>query len=113
MSENAPQRPRTSRIFGAVLIVMLIVGWMGYLFWVSGVLAHEERFPGGKVKATGFLKRTGLSDYKRHGLWTTYHLNGKSASQGHYELGRRVGEWKYWDENGEPVAGPASADSDN
>lgn len=113
VSENAPQRPRASRIFGAMLIVVLIAAWMGYLFWVSGVLAHQERYPGGGVKVEGFLKRTGWSDYKRHGLWTTYHPNEKTASQGRYELGHKVGEWKYWDEKGEPVAGPTTDESDN
>lgn len=110
--ENASRRPRAPRWFGVAVIVVLIAGWLGYLRWVSGVLVHEEKYPGGKVKVTGFLKRTGWSDYKRHGLWTSYHPNEKKASQGQYELGGKVGDWKYWDENGEPIAAPPSAKSD-
>lgn len=110
---DVARRSRAPRWIGAAVIAMLVVGWFGYLRWVTGVLAHQEKHPGGKIKTAGFLKRTGWSDYKRHGLWTTYHANEKMASQGHYELGHKVGEWKYWDENGEPIAGPTSAESDD
>ena len=113
ISGNNQPRPRASRWIGAVLIVVLIVGWFGYLRWVSSVLAHEEKYPGGKIKTAGFLKRTGFSDYKRHGLWTTYHANEKMASQGQYELGLKVGEWKYWNERGERIAGPGSLEADD
>lgn len=101
-------RPRASRLWGAVLIVSLLIGWSAYLRWVSGVLPYTENHPGGTAKAVGFLKRTGWSDYKRHGLWTTYHLNGKKESQGHYDLGRPVGDWSHWDEQGQRVPEPTT-----
>ena len=117
MSETAaasgsPRRPRAPWWVGAAVIAVLIVGWLGYLRWVSGVLAHEEKYPNGKMKTVGFLKRTGWNDYKRHGLWTTYHRDGKMAAKGRYEMGRRLDGWEHWDERGQPTTAPATDELD-
>jgi len=115
-SSGATLRPKVSRVWGAAIIVLLLLSWFAYLRWVSGVLPYNEKYPGGTPKTVGYLKRSGFSDYKRHGLWTTYHANGQKESQGHYDLGRPVGEWAYWDETGERVpmestqAGPPQPD---
>ncbi len=37
----------------------------------------------------------------RHGPWATWHENGDLRSQGSYQYGKRVGEWKYWRIEGE------------
>lgn len=107
---SVPPR-RTSRLVGGVIIVGLIAGWFAYLRWVSSVLPFHEKYPGGKTRTSGALKRSGWNDYKRHGLWTTYHANGEKASQGYYDHGRQVGEWSYWDETGRRVAAPVTMDA--
>ena len=116
MSETIPsdtsRRPRAPRWIGAAIIVVLIVGWFGYLRWVSGVLAHEEKYPNGKIKTAGFLKRTGWNDYKRHGLWTVYHPDGTKAAQGRFEMGNKADGWEYWDERGERIPNSAIRDFD-
>lgn len=112
---DSPPAERTGfpRIWGAALIGLLIIGWLSYLFFISNVITHEEKYPGGGVKEAGFLKRSGLSDYKRHGLWTTYHVNGTKASQGRYEMGEKVDKWSYWNELGEVLEGPPTAETDS
>lgn len=84
----------------------MLGAWFLYLWSVSGVLTSVEKYPKGAVKAEGYLKRVAGGEYKRHGAWVTYHENGKIASQGGYDLGKKVGEWKYWDMEGRPTTAP-------
>lgn len=37
------------------------------------------------------------------GAFVSYHANGKKESEGSYTNGAKTSEWKYWDENGNPV----------
>ncbi len=90
----------------AIVPVLVLVGWFFYLWSVSGVLTSTEKYPKGAVKSEGYLKRTTGGEYKRHGQWVTYHENGKIASRGRYELGKKTGEWKYWDQEGRPTTSP-------
>ena len=107
-SPGTTARPPVSRLWGGAIIVVLLLSWFAYLRWVSGVLPYNEKYPGGKEKTVGYLKRSGWSDYKRHGVWTTYFENGQKESQGHYELGRPVGEWLHWNEQGHRVPEPTT-----
>jgi len=106
MPTTAPRDARRMpKAVGATIVIAALVAWFGYIWWISGVMPYEERFegPGSQIKCAGFLKRTGLNDYKRHGLWTTYHRNGEKESQGHYDRGHQTGLWTYFDEKGHVV----------
>ncbi|HWL92928.1 MAG TPA: hypothetical protein VNT79_05295 [Phycisphaerae bacterium] len=84
----------------AGVVVLLVVLFLSYLWWVSRVLPHIEKFPNGQVKATGYVKREG-GKYVRTGHWVTFHENGQKASEGRYDGGRKVpGTWQYWDAAG-------------
>ena len=86
--------------------LILAALWI-YLYWFStNVFPVTEDYPGGQLKYAGYVRRIGLETYKRHGHWVTYHPNGKQASDGFYESGRKVGEWKYWDSEGRPTGPP-------
>lgn len=88
------------RLLVPLFILSAIAAWFGYLWFVSGVIVSKERYPGGKIKAEGYLKRAGWSEYRPHGRWETFHENGQMSSTGLYVNGRMDGLWKYWDESG-------------
>jgi hypothetical protein len=88
--------------------ILALAAWFAYLWAVSGVIPSVERYADGRLKAEGFVKRTGWGTYQRHGRWVTYYPGGARASEGFYELGRKAGTWSYWDEDGRP-AGPGQA----
>lgn len=90
-------------ILGVPLAV--VFGWFGYLWSVSGVLPATEKYPDGKVKSLGYVKRDGWQVYRRHGHWVTYHPNGQKASEGVYEMGEKKPTWLYWDEAGREIRG--------
>ena len=100
-----PGTRRMPKAVGATIVIAALVAWFGYIWWISGVMPYEERFegPGSQIKCAGFLRRSGLNDYKRHGLWTTYHRNGEKESQGHYDHGHQTGLWTFFDEKGHVV----------
>jgi antitoxin component YwqK of YwqJK toxin-antitoxin module len=83
-----------------------VVGWFVYLWATSGVLARVEKYPGGAVRAEGYLQRVGIGVYRRHGHWVTFHENGQKASEGLYEKGEKTGQWRYWDEDGRETSVP-------
>ncbi len=88
-----------------------VVAFFCYLWFVSGVVPHEEHYPTGELKSVGYVKRQGWQSYLRHGRWVTYHKNGVKASEGFYRAGQKAGDWRYWDEAGQPL--PTEPRSDN
>ncbi|MCG8404667.1 MAG: hypothetical protein MI923_05655 [Phycisphaerales bacterium] len=101
MTHDEPNPSRSSkRYIVAAIPVLVLVAFLGYLWFVTGVLPSEELYPDGSQKAIGYVKRDGLTAYRRHGHWATYHQNGQMASDGFYENGEKTGIWKYWDEHG-------------
>jgi hypothetical protein len=98
-------RPRLRRMLVLAPFVMLLA-WFGYAWFVSGVVAVKEKYPGGTIKTEGYIRRVWLNEYKRHGHWVTYHANGQKESEGNYKHGEKVGTWSYWDDDGRPRPGP-------
>ena len=86
-------------LVGAIPVLVLIL-FLSYLWFMSGVLPVVENYPEGQIKTEGYVKRAGFSEYRRQGHWVTYHANGQKASQGFYEAGEKVSPWTYWDEAG-------------
>jgi len=84
----------------AAIPLLVLAAWFTYLWSISGVLPAVEKYPNGRLKSAGYVKRVGLADYRRHGRWITYHSNGQKQSEGLYELGEQKGTWTYWDEKG-------------
>lgn len=90
---------------------MAVAAFFSYLWFVSGVVPVQHRYPTGELKSVGYVKRHGWRSYLRHGHWLTYHRNGVKASEGSYRGGEKLGEWRYWDEEG--AALPRAPQSDN
>ena len=86
-------------LVGAIPVLVLIL-YLWYLWFVSGVLPVVENYPNRQIKTEGYVKRAGFGDYRRQGHWVTYHANGQKASQGFYEAGEKISPWTYWDEDG-------------
>jgi hypothetical protein len=89
---------KSKRIVLGIIPLFVLALWFCYLWFVSGVLTSEEKYPGGATKARGYVKRSHFFDYKRHGAWTTFYPNGEVESRGRYEMGEKVGSWEHWDQ---------------
>ncbi|HKQ48639.1 MAG TPA: hypothetical protein VJZ71_11260 [Phycisphaerae bacterium] len=108
---STPRAPRRLPKWAIAIPFLVLTAWFSYVWFVSGVLPSVEKDPKtGRVTAEGYVKRVGWGDYRRHGHWVTYHANGQKASEGMYEDGVKVGEWRSWDEYGRALA-PDSAPS--
>ncbi|WP_278234756.1 hypothetical protein [Isoptericola sp. AK164] len=60
-----------------------------------GLVSHTEHHRDGSVCATGqFL------DGELHGYWEWYRTDGTRKRSGHFDRGRRVGEWTTYDRGG-------------
>ncbi len=94
------------RYLVALIPFLVLLLWFVYLWSVSGVLTTKEKYPGGAIQAEGYLKRGLLGGYTRHGKWTTYHPNGQPSGEGTYQLGKKLDDWAYWDEEGRPTTAP-------
>ncbi len=93
---------RRQRLLVAVPFVVLVL-WFAYLWFVSGVVPSVEKWPDGTLKATGYVERHGLSDYRRSGRWTTYHPDGEVSGTGLYENGEKLEHtWEYFDSPASP-----------
>lgn len=91
------------RYLVALIPFVALLIWFAYLWSVSGVIITTEKYPGGKTSAEGYLKRSATGEYLRHGKWTTYHPNGVKSGEGTYDSGRKLGDWVYWDEEGNSI----------
>jgi hypothetical protein len=96
-------------LVGAIPIVVLVL-FLSYLWFVSGVLPVVERYPGREIKTEGYVKRAGFAEYRRQGHWVTYHANGQKASEGFYEAGEKLRPWRYWDEGGRELPAEPGGD---
>ena len=90
--------------------IVIAVLWIGFYWFTTRVFPISELWPDGKVKFAGYVRRTGIESYKRHGHWIFNHPNGRKAAEGYYELGEKTGEWRYWDAAGKPTSQPALPD---
>lgn len=107
------RRQRLTRFAVAAIPLVIIIFFFTYLWWVSGVLPHVERFANGKPRVTGYVKRDGVT-YHRTGRWVTFHANGQKASEGFYDRDVKTpGTWQYWDDAGRelPAEPPPPDDS--
>lgn len=86
-------------LVGAIPVFVLIV-FLAYLWFVSGVLPVVENYSDGQIKTEGYVKRVKFGEYLRQGHWVRYHANGQKSSEGFYEAGDKVDPWTYWDEDG-------------
>jgi antitoxin component YwqK of YwqJK toxin-antitoxin module len=65
---------------------------------------REERWRA-FTEAGALLQDGVFVDARRHGPFAEYHPNGSKAAEGRYEVGQKVGEWRYWSADGQPVSG--------
>jgi len=107
-AQRSSRAGRARRYLLAALPLLAAVGFLCYLWLISGVLPLREHHANGKIKTEGYVKRFGFGVYHRQGHWVTYHPNGGKASEGFYENGKKVGPWTYWDEDGREL--PAAPD---
>jgi hypothetical protein len=106
---TASRAPRRLPKWAIVIPFFVLTAWFSYVWFVSGVLPSVEKDPKtGRVTAEGYVKRAGWGDYRRHGHWVTFHPNGQKASEGMYERGVKVGDWRFWDESGRDVISEAT-----
>ena len=61
-----------------------------------GLVEHTERHRDGSVRAAGHLL-----DGELHGYWEWFRVDGTRMRSGHFDHGRRVGEWTTYDRGGE------------
>lgn len=108
---GATRSTRATRILLGLIPIAVLAVWLGYLWLVSGVLPSTEKYPNGKLKAEGYVKRTHLGEYVRHGHWTTFHENGAKSGEGSYDLGQKLSDWTYWDQSGQTAVLPSDADA--
>ncbi|MCZ6699217.1 MAG: hypothetical protein O7D94_09835 [Planctomycetota bacterium] len=94
-------KSRRRRVAPILIFAAVLTAWFGYLWFVSGTLDYEDRYPGGQIKTRGFVKRVGIFNYARHGEWVEYHENGGKSARGNYRAGEKVGDWMHWDPDGE------------
>lgn len=100
---------RTRRLL-LILPLVAVAAWFLYLWSVSGVLTSVEKYPGtDQVRAEGYLKRSGLGSYARHGHWVFYHKNGEKLAEGTYTLGEKQNDWQYWSPDGRPISAAEAA----
>jgi hypothetical protein len=99
---------RMARLVLAAIPLVLAALWLCYYWSIMAVFPATEKYPGGRIKSQGYVRRAGVEEYKRHGHWVTYHENGQKASEGDYQCGMKSAQWRYWDENGREVAAAES-----
>jgi antitoxin component YwqK of YwqJK toxin-antitoxin module len=46
------------------------------------------------------LQHGAFKNGKQEGLWSRFYDNGQLWDEGHYECGKKVGEWKVYDRTG-------------
>lgn len=61
----------------------------------SGHAEHTEHHRDGSVRARG-----PLLDGELHGYWEWFRLDGTKMRSGHFDRGRKVGEWTTYDRDG-------------
>lgn len=91
--------------FTLLIPLAVLLAFFAYMWWVSGVVQSVQRFPDGRVKARGYVKRHGFGEYRRTGRWELFHENGAMAAEGAYENGEKTGPWRYWDSQGRELTG--------
>ncbi len=104
IQESNPGVPKRNRFLVFVPYIVLVIFFI-YLWLVSGVITSHEKYPNGRMKTEGYVKRYGMS-YQKHGHWITYYPDGTKESEGFYQRGEPVGEWTHWDAKGNPTTQP-------
>ncbi len=62
----------------------------------SAIQKHEEKYPGGKTKATWSSRTGGNGDFVRHGTETWYYPNQKKKYEVIYQDGNKTGKESFW-----------------
>jgi antitoxin component YwqK of YwqJK toxin-antitoxin module len=64
----------------------------------------RERYPDGKLKIERQVTLDAEGNYVNHGAWRLFSPTETIIAEGHYDMGRRVGNWTRWlDRNDSPV----------
>ena len=64
------------------------------------VKVAKENWPNGKLKFYNELRRNAEGKWTRTGVGRAYYDHGVLEREGMYRNDERVGEWKYYDQNG-------------
>ena len=78
------------------------------IFYNDSILWKQRTFKKGKIiKETGYYLPTGELEYEGerkdwmiHGDFISYYKNGEISIEGELDMGKYVGEWKYYDDDG-------------
>ncbi|RQO42639.1 hypothetical protein DBR39_01830 [Chryseobacterium sp. KBW03] len=57
---------------------------------------YKKIYNNGKLISEGLFN----SNYDKNGKWTSYYINGAIRSIENYNIGKKIGKWKYYDPNG-------------
>jgi antitoxin component YwqK of YwqJK toxin-antitoxin module len=56
----------------------------------------RERYDDGKIRIERQVTLDADGNYVNHGEWKSYSHNGDVVSEGHYDMGKRIGTWTRW-----------------
>lgn len=80
----------------------LILGLAGLVAGSSQLFAGGSEEVRTSYFANGNPKESvPMQEHERHGLCRRWYRDGTLRAEGEYELGVMVGEWAFWDEDGE------------
>lgn len=61
---------------------------------------RETRYENGRVRARFEVKTDDGGSYVKHGKYVFFYANGQKGEEGSYDLGKRIGNWVSWHDNG-------------
>jgi hypothetical protein len=117
---RAPQRRTTSgkRVY-AIFGVLIAVGVIGIGYVASetflkggpsqtqvlgGTPERIQHYPAGQIQSRVGIARLEGGGEVPHGTYNEYFATGEKKVVGTYDMGRRVGIWREWHDNGRPAA---------
>jgi hypothetical protein len=91
-----------------ILMGVLWAVWLGYFLLASSVVVHKEKWPNGRLKTIGYVKRGDDGQYYRYARWIEYHPSQRGESprvrcETDYEMGVRHGPRKIFTPDGSVV----------
>src|SRR5262249_45088649 len=102
-------RTYLKRIAPLLIFAAIWLAWYGWYRLTTNVVVYEEHYANGKVSVRGLVKRQPDGSYKRHGLWSEFHTNGRMKLQRTYIDGVAQHDDQWWDERGRRLGAASQA----